>query len=108
VRLVKVVADWPGATLVPPVSLKVDLEAVAGSKPAAPPPPPKREYGKLKPPGFRSPTGESTSWWTARATSGDVSAGFTKEEILRKPDADPRGEGGMFARLERLLRAIGA
>ena len=36
-----------------------------------------------------------------RRPGGD--AGFTKEEILRKPEADPRAEGGMFARLEALL-----
>jgi hypothetical protein len=32
-----------------------------------------------------------------------VSAGFTKAEILRRPEADPRAEGGMFPRLEGLL-----
>jgi hypothetical protein len=36
-----------------------------------------------------------------------VKAGFTKEEMLRKPEADPRAEGGMFARLEGLLSAMG-
>jgi hypothetical protein len=35
-----------------------------------------------------------------------VTSGFTKEEILRRPDINPRAEGGMFARLEALLRAI--
>jgi hypothetical protein len=35
-----------------------------------------------------------------------VKAGFTKEEILKKPEADPRAEGGMFSRLETLLRAL--
>jgi hypothetical protein len=35
-----------------------------------------------------------------------VKAGFTKEEILRKPEADPRAEGGMFSRLDGLLRAL--
>jgi hypothetical protein len=51
------------------------------------------------------PPGEG-SWWTARATGGEVRPGFTKEEILRKPEGDPRAEGGMFARLEGLLKAI--
>ena len=37
-------------------------------------------------------------------TAGEVKAGFTKEEILRKPEADPRAQGGMFERLEGLLR----
>jgi hypothetical protein len=35
-----------------------------------------------------------------------VTGGFTKEEILRKPEANPRAEGGMFSRLESLLRAL--
>jgi hypothetical protein len=60
-----------------------------------------------RPAGLKSPTGrEETSWWTARATAGQVTSGFTKEEILRRPDQDPRAEGGMFSRLEGLLRAI--
>jgi len=35
-----------------------------------------------------------------------VTSGFTKQEILRRPDADPRSEGGMFTRIEGLLRAL--
>jgi transcription-repair coupling factor (superfamily II helicase) len=85
VRLVKVVHEWPGAVLVPPVSLKLDLDATGSRKPAK-----KRE----------------TSWWTARATAGVVTSGFTKEEILRKPKQNPREEGGMFSRLEELLGAL--
>ncbi|HEY6360208.1 MAG TPA: transcription-repair coupling factor [Vicinamibacterales bacterium] len=105
-RLVKLVHEWPGATLVPPVSLKLDLEApqTAGRRPPAP--------GSPKP-GAGSPkttarggAGRESSWWTARATAGHVSSGFTKEEILREPEADPRAEGGMFSRLESLLRAL--
>ena len=104
VRLVKVVSEWPGATLVPPVTLKLDLEAPAERpRPVvkAPPPQPSR-------PGQRKGAGPPPpgSWWTARATTGEVRAGFTKEEILRKPEADPRAEGGMFARLEGLLRSL--
>ena len=134
-RLVKVVGEWPGATLVPPVSLKLDLEAAAT--------PPKTASGKdqsearkstvaagaSRPahpstPWIRTPTGGlkhvpggrpsvsaragsgEGSWWTARATAGEVKPGFSKEEILRKPEANPRAEGGMFARLEGLLRAL--
>ena len=64
--------------------------------------------------GSRRPSGRpearlvgEASWWTARATAGEVTAGFTKEEILRKPEANPRAEGGMFARLEELLTGLG-
>jgi hypothetical protein len=35
-----------------------------------------------------------------------VTGGFTKEEILRRPEADPRAEGGMFSRIEGLLKAL--
>jgi transcription-repair coupling factor (superfamily II helicase) len=107
-RLIKVVHEWPGAVLVPPVSLKLDLEA------GSPAPLPGTRPGDArirgtgrKPAGLKSPTGrEETSWWTARATSGEVTSGFTKEEILRRPESNPRAEGGMFPRLEALLRAI--
>jgi len=96
VRLVKVVHDWPGATLVPPASLKVDLEA------------PQSPVGRAVTARQASHKGsrKETSWWTARATAGVVTSGFTKEEILRKPKQNPRAEGGMFDRLEELLRAL--
>jgi transcription-repair coupling factor (superfamily II helicase) len=104
-RLVKVVGEWPGATLVPPVSLKLSLDAPA-TAPAA-------RRADTRPdssarPGRRAPArpAAAPSWWTARATAGEVTSGFTKEEILRRPEADPRAEGGMFARIEGLLRAL--
>jgi transcription-repair coupling factor (superfamily II helicase) len=107
VRLVKVVHEWPGAVLVPPVSLKLDLDAKSG-QPAVGSgqrdvarPLTGREANRKGSPHARQP-----SWWTARATAGEVKAGFTKEEILRKPESDPRAEGGMFGRLEGLLRAL--
>jgi len=104
VRLVKVVHDWPGATLVPPASLKVDLEAPSGG----PEGPPLRSAhdGHRGRRGRLSGRPKETSWWTARATAGVVASGFTKEEILRKPKQDPRAQGGMFDRLEELLGAL--
>ena len=119
-RLVKVVHEWPGAVLVPPVSLKLDLNAAAGT-PKTPAPRPASyqaaqdpRYGRggssdpPKAPRRGGPSGppKETSWWTARATTGEVTGGFTKEEILRKPPQDPRAEGGMFSRLEALLAAL--
>jgi len=92
VRLIKVVQAHPGATLVPPASLKLDLEADESSHLAGRKGPPRRS--------------QDTSWWTARATAGTVTAGFTKEAILRKPEGDPRAEGGMFPRLEELLERL--
>jgi hypothetical protein len=91
VRLIQVVTQSPGVTLVPPATLKLDLEA------SAPVPSTARR---------RPSTDKGTSWWTARATAGDVQAGFTKEEILRKPESDPRGERGVFGRLEELFNIL--
>src|SRR5262245_14950759 len=100
-RLVNVVARSPGAMLVPPVSVKLDLEVPLNAPTRAAEP---AARGSAK--GRRGDTGQS--WWTARATTGAVKAGFTKAEILRKPESDPRAEGGMFDRLQGLLRELGA
>jgi hypothetical protein len=108
VRLVRVVGEWPGAALVPPVSLKLDLEAPekpAGAKVLRAPGGPKAAGHRVRPAGAGA---AGQSWWTARATAGEVTAGFTKEDILRRPETDPRAAGGMFSRLEQLLRALGS
>jgi transcription-repair coupling factor (superfamily II helicase) len=98
-RLVKVVGQWAGATLVPPVTVKLDLEAPQETpRPAA-----RSSRGGLA----KRVGGDGTSWWTARATAGEVKAGFSKEEILRTPQANPRAEGGVFDRLGEFLTAIG-
>jgi len=105
-RLITVVQGHPGVTLVPPGSLKLDLEAESGG-PAAPP-------LRARPADVRASRGRrggsldrETSWWTARATAGAVTAGFTKDEILKKPEGDPRAAGGMFPRLGALLERLG-
>src|SRR5215203_160670 len=105
-RLVKVVGGWPGATLVPPVSVKLDVEAPL----AAIPPPTRaapRSWASGKDTGRAGSKSDSAgSWWTARATAGEVRPGFSKEEILRRPESDPRAEDGMFSRLIGLLHAL--
>ena len=50
--------------------------------------------------------GSAASWWTARATAGEVTSGFTKDEILRPAKEDPRAEGGVFSRVSGLLRDL--
>jgi transcription-repair coupling factor (superfamily II helicase) len=103
-RLVKVVGGWPGATLVPPVSIKLDVEA---STSAVPPTPTQTLVPKKTERAAKRGDGSTGSWWTARATAGEVRPGFSKDQILRKPETDPRAEGGMFSRLVGLLRALG-
>jgi hypothetical protein len=46
------------------------------------------------------------SWWAARASTGDVTGGFTRQEILKPKNEDPRAEGGLFGRVGSLLREL--
>jgi len=48
----------------------------------------------------------SGSWWAARAAGGEVTAGFTKDEIMRPAKEDPRSEQGVFSRVAGLLRDL--
>ena len=89
--------------LVPPVSIKLNLEAPLAPKPAAAAKAPSGKGGQ-----GRGETEPQVSWWTTRATAGEVKPGFTKDEVLRKPDIDPRADGGMFSRLMGLLEALSA
>jgi len=81
--LFKIVQERKDVQLTPPATLKLDMR-VARSRPGKPAP----------------------SWWTARATAGQVTGGFTKEEILRPAKEDPRAEGGVFSRVSGLLRDL--
>jgi transcription-repair coupling factor (superfamily II helicase) len=104
VRLVNVVSTVPGAVLVPPVSLKLDLSAPL----EVPAGPVARPAARTRP-GRGARAGGSAaapSWWTARATTGSVEPGFTRDDVLRRPDEDPLAAGGVFERLEGLLRAL--
>ena len=75
--------------LTPPATLKLDMRIAESGK------------GLTGP--AKSP---QRSWWTARATAGEVTAGFTKDEILRPAKEDPRAEGGVFNRVSGLLRDL--
>ncbi len=102
VHLVRVVRETPGAVLVPPASMKLDLEAATTVAPRV------TSERKVPSGSVRARKGDgSMSWWTARARAGTVTAGFTKEDILRRPQNDPRLEGGVFDRIQRVLRALG-
>jgi transcription-repair coupling factor (superfamily II helicase) len=111
-------------TLVPPAALRLDLKASTASKKRAAPAPaaparPDRPAGPWGDIGRKPLTssdllkttrrGESaapTSWWTARATAGEVTAGFTKAEILKPEAEDPRGPSGVFTRVGGVLSEL--
>ncbi|MEZ5291305.1 MAG: transcription-repair coupling factor [Vicinamibacterales bacterium] len=82
-RLLNLVKATPELQLVPPGSLKLDLRSGGSS----------------------TGPGASRAWWTARATAGEVKAGFSKAEIQRAGPSDPRVERGL---LDKVLGVLGA
>ena len=101
--LFRVVQERGDVALVPPGTLKLDLrtQGAAARRPAVP----MGSAGRLK--GKTDPVAAG-SWWTARARAGEVTAGFTRDEILRPAREDPRSEGGVFSRVAGLLRELSA
>jgi transcription-repair coupling factor (superfamily II helicase) len=98
VRLVALVRQRSDLTLIPPAGLRLNL--AAAEAPAAPrPPAPGRQDRK------KSPL-PAASWWTARARAGEVTPGFTKDEILRPAKENPRAPGGVFERVGGLLSEL--
>jgi transcription-repair coupling factor (superfamily II helicase) len=95
-RLLRVIGARGDATLVPPATIKLELRAPMVKKPA---------IVGTKAKARQSQTGGS-SWWTARATAGEVTAGFSKEEILRPPKEDPSAPDGVFSRVGGLLSEL--
>jgi transcription-repair coupling factor (superfamily II helicase) len=96
VRLVNLVRQRSDLTLVPPAGLRLTLDGGESTMPRLERPAlkSKRVGGRNVPP---------PSWWTARARTGDVTPGFSKEAILRPAKEDPRASGGVFERVGGLL-----
>jgi transcription-repair coupling factor (superfamily II helicase) len=106
-RVIALVQERGDLQLVPPNSLKLDLKY---QQPTFAPPPkdpgatvdrPRRgttqPWAKIQ----RKP-----SWWTARATAGEVTPGFTKAEILRPAPEDPRAPDGVLSKVTGLLEEL--
>ena len=103
-RLVNLLKRRPDLQLVPPSVLRLALvpPTVAprlGGRPGAATRP------KRLPTAMPLP-GSSSSWWTARATAGSVEPGFSKQEILKELPPDPRAPGGLFERIDGLLKEL--
>ncbi len=98
--LFRVVQQRGDVTLVPPATLKLDLKKATGTRPA----PPAARPAPLGKKG-RDPVAAG-SWWAARAQAGEVTPGFSKDEIMRPAKENPRAEGGVFARVSGLLREL--
>jgi transcription-repair coupling factor (superfamily II helicase) len=101
--LFRVVQERGDVTLVPPATLKLDLRAPASAPRRTSAAAAAGSKGRA-----RADQVAAGSWWTARATAGEVKAGFTRDEILRPGKEDPRAEGGVFSRAAGLLRELSA
>ena len=117
-RLFRLVQDRGDLTLVPPATLKLSLAGpIQKPAPADPASGFRRDIGRggsqagrggsrTAPARGKDPVA-SGSWWAARAQAGEVTGGFSKQEILKPAKDDPRGETGVFARVSSLLRDLG-
>jgi len=112
-RVLRLIGERPDVTLAPPSSLKLDLAWTAAKARAVktPPLPPARQRPASRVvPGARIAPGKlgstATSWWTARATAGEVAPGFSREAILRPEKEDPRGPSGVLTRVGGVLGAL--
>jgi hypothetical protein len=97
-------------TLVPPATLKLNLSGPA-VRPAAVPAPVAsvRQDGRVTRSSLSARGKDPVaggSWWAARARAGEVTGGFTKDEIMRPAKEDPRAETGVFSRVSSLLRDL--
>jgi transcription-repair coupling factor (superfamily II helicase) len=101
-RVINLIARRPDVSLHPPSSLKLDLQAVVtpklGDRQRAP--------GRTGPEFGHKTKSSPSSWWTQRAKTGEVSAGFNKENLTRPAAEDPRAEGGVFDRVLGLLTEL--
>ncbi len=122
-KVLAVLRRRPDVTLAPPSSLRLNLAALNAGSPIDSPgrralaqdrkdpastrtPQAPREKGD-RPLFPRRPRPSSApSWWTARATAGAVTPGFTKAEILKPPKENPLAEGGLFDRVGSLLEDL--
>jgi transcription-repair coupling factor (superfamily II helicase) len=95
--LLRVMQERRDVLLLPPATLKLDLKA-AGKAPDT------RTRDKRPRKGGDPVAGGS--WWAARAKTGEVAPGFSRDAIMRPAKEDPRGEGGLFARVGGLLREL--
>jgi transcription-repair coupling factor (superfamily II helicase) len=100
VRVIHLVRERGDLQLVPPVSLKLDLKKADVHKQPEPSRPKSPERG------FHRRPRPDQAWWTVRATTGEVTPGFSKAEILRPKAEDPRAPGGILERVTELLEDL--
>jgi transcription-repair coupling factor (superfamily II helicase) len=100
-HIIALVQEREDLQILPPKTLKLSL---AGAKAPALQTPAFAKASAGKPAKQKRPP----AWWTARATVGEVTPGFTKAEILRAAPEDPRAPDGVLTRVTGLLEDLGS
>jgi transcription-repair coupling factor (superfamily II helicase) len=115
-HLISLIQERGDLTLLPPSTVKLDLKfrepgagsrepAAASAKPEAPKSALQKAHELKR--GQRIPKIQrKPSWWVARATTGEVTPGFTKAEILKQAPEDPRAPDGVLAKVTDLLEDL--
>jgi transcription-repair coupling factor (superfamily II helicase) len=110
-HIIGLVQERGDLTLVPPNTVKLNLKyqppAVAASVAAAPdgrPKSPLQKAAELRKSAAKIQ--RKPSWWTVRATTGEVAPGFTKAEILKQAPEDPRAPDGVLTKVTDLLEEL--
>jgi transcription-repair coupling factor (superfamily II helicase) len=107
-RIIALVQERGDLQLFPPSTVKLDLKA-RRPEAGAPSPSEKSPIQKLaegrKPKAIAKPK-RAPAWWTARATAGEVTPGFTKAEMLRAAPEDPRAPDGVLNKVTDLLEDL--
>jgi len=112
VNVMALVQERGDLQLLPPNSLKLDLrprDAGAGTREPEKPKP-TSGASRFPLPGSRPARAakiqRKPSWWVARATTGEVTPGFTKAEILKQAPEDPRAPDGVLKKVTDLLEEL--
>jgi transcription-repair coupling factor (superfamily II helicase) len=114
-QVIALVQERGDLQLVPPNSLKLDLKYRDPASGIGDPETATAltEGARLPAPAFRQAKGrtqaklkQKPSWWTVRATAGEVTPGFTKAEILKQAPEDPRAPDGVLTKVTDLLEEL--
>ena len=112
-RLIGMVQERADLTLLPPSTVKLDLrpappKPAGGDKPSglSGPKSPLQKLAEARGPRPIPKPKRPPAWWAARATTGEVTPGFTKAEILKAAPEDPRAPDGVLAKVTAFLEDL--
>ena len=109
-HIIRLIQERGDLQMLPPSAIKMDLkyrDQGAGIGDLGKPKSPLQKAAEVRQGPSRIPKIQrKPSWWTARATTGEVTAGFTKAEILKSAPEDPRAADGVLNRVTELLEEL--